>query len=71
MNDHVTSMRTNPVRERLRAGGHLYEQDGAVWFRSTDFGDDKDRVIYRSNGEPTYFAAGFGVAAVAARLPLG
>jgi arginyl-tRNA synthetase len=46
--------------ERLRAGGHVYEQDGAVWFRSTDFGDDKDRVIYRSNGEPTYFAADIG-----------
>jgi arginyl-tRNA synthetase len=46
--------------ERLRAGGHVYEQDGATWFRSTDFGDDKDRVIYRSNGEPTYFAADIG-----------
>jgi arginyl-tRNA synthetase len=46
--------------ERLREGGHVYEQDGAVWFRSTDFGDDKDRVIYRSNGEPTYFAADIG-----------
>jgi arginyl-tRNA synthetase len=46
--------------ERLRAGGHVYEQDGALWFRSTDFGDDKDRVIIRSNGEPTYFAADIG-----------
>jgi arginyl-tRNA synthetase len=46
--------------ERLREGGHVYEQDGAVWFRSTAFGDDKDRVIYRSNGEPTYFAADIG-----------
>ena len=46
--------------ERLRAGGYVYEQDGAVWFRSTDFGDDKDRVIIRSNGEPTYFAADIG-----------
>ncbi len=46
--------------ERLRAGGHVYEQDGATWFRSTTFGDDKDRVIYRSNGEPTYFAADIG-----------
>ena len=36
------------------------KQDGAVWFRSTDFGDDKDRVIFRSNGEPTYFAADIG-----------
>ena len=46
--------------ERLRAGGHVYEQDGAMWFRSTAFGDDKDRVIIRSNGEPTYFAADIG-----------
>ena len=45
---------------RLRERGHVYEQDGAIWFRSTDFGDDKDRVIYRSNGEPTYFAADIG-----------
>jgi arginyl-tRNA synthetase len=46
--------------ERLREHGHLYEQDGALWFRSTDFGDDKDRVVYRSNGQPTYFAADIG-----------
>ena len=46
--------------ERLRERGHVYEQDGAVWFRSTEFGDDKDRVIYRSNGQPTYFAADIG-----------
>lgn len=46
--------------ERLRAGGHAYEQDGALWFRSTDFGDDKDRVIYRADGRPTYFAADLG-----------
>ena len=46
--------------ERLRARGHVYEQDGATWFRSTAFGDDKDRVIYRSNGQPTYFAADIG-----------
>ena len=46
--------------DRLRERGHVYEQDGAVWFRSTDFGDDKDRVIFRSNGEPTYFAADIG-----------
>ncbi len=46
--------------ERLREHGHVYEEDGAVWFRSTDFGDDKDRVIFRSNGEPTYFAADIG-----------
>jgi arginyl-tRNA synthetase len=46
--------------ERLRERGHVYERDGAVWFRSTEFGDDKDRVIYRSNGQPTYFAADIG-----------
>jgi arginyl-tRNA synthetase len=43
--------------ERLRAQGHVFEEDGAVWVRTTDFGDDKDRVIRRSNGEYTYFAA--------------
>ena len=46
--------------ERLRERRHVYEQDGATWFRSTDLGDDKDRVIFRSNGEPTYFAADIG-----------
>jgi arginyl-tRNA synthetase len=46
--------------DRLRAGGHLYDQDGALWFRSTALGDDKDRVLIRSNGQPTYFAADVG-----------
>jgi arginyl-tRNA synthetase len=46
--------------DRLRAGGYVYEQDGAIWFASTTFGDDKDRVIIRSTGEPTYFAADIG-----------
>jgi arginyl-tRNA synthetase len=41
----------------LRAAGHVYEQDGAVWFRSTAFGDEKDRVLVRASGEPTYFLA--------------
>lgn len=44
--------------ERLRAAGHTYEMDGAVWLRTTDFGDDKDRVLVRSDekgGAPTYF----------------
>ncbi|HET7266129.1 MAG TPA: arginine--tRNA ligase [bacterium] len=41
----------------LRRRGVVYEQDGALWFRSTQFGDDKDRVIVRSDGRPTYFAA--------------
>jgi arginyl-tRNA synthetase len=43
--------------DRLRTAGHVYESEGATWFRSTTFGDDKDRVLVRSNGEPTYFAA--------------
>ena len=46
--------------ERLRGSAHLYEQDGALWFRSTAYGDDKDRVVIRSNGEPTYFASDLG-----------
>ena len=41
----------------LEAGGHLYEQDGAKWFRSTAFGDEKDRVVQRENGLFTYFAS--------------
>lgn len=43
--------------DRLREQGHVFDSDGAVWVRTTDFGDDKDRVIRRSNGEYTYFAA--------------
>lgn len=43
--------------ERLKASGHVYEQEGALWFRSTDFGDEKDRVIVRDNGQKTYFAS--------------
>jgi arginyl-tRNA synthetase len=42
---------------RLREQGHVYESDGAVWLRTTDFGDDKDRVLVKGDGEPTYFAA--------------
>jgi len=41
----------------LRARGFVEEREGAQWFRSTDFGDDKDRVVVRSSGEPTYFLA--------------
>jgi arginyl-tRNA synthetase len=43
--------------ERLREQGHVFDEGGAVWLRTTDFGDDKDRVLVRANGEPTYFAA--------------
>ncbi|MEX5716782.1 arginine--tRNA ligase [Geodermatophilus maliterrae] len=41
----------------LRGQGHVYEADGAVWLRTTTFGDDKDRVLVKADGEPTYFAA--------------
>ncbi|MEW8627278.1 MAG: arginine--tRNA ligase [Candidatus Thiodiazotropha sp.] len=47
----------NQVIERLRHSGHLYEKGGALWFRSTDFGDEKDRVVVRDNGQTTYFAS--------------
>jgi arginyl-tRNA synthetase len=43
--------------EKLRLGGHLYERDGALWFASIPFGDDKDRVMIRENGQTTYFAS--------------
>ncbi|WP_293695650.1 arginine--tRNA ligase [uncultured Agrococcus sp.] len=42
--------------ERLRELGHVFEHEGATWLRTTDFGDDKDRVIVRSNGAPAYFS---------------
>jgi len=41
---------------RLREQGHIYDADGAVWLRTTDFGDDKDRVLRKSDGDWTYFA---------------
>jgi arginyl-tRNA synthetase len=43
--------------EKLRDAGHLFDADGALWMRTTDFGDDKDRVLIRSDGELTYFAS--------------
>nr|WP_320048412.1 arginine--tRNA ligase [uncultured Desulfuromonas sp.] len=43
--------------DALTRDGFTYEQDGAIWFRTTDFGDDKDRVLIRSNGATTYFAS--------------
>ncbi len=46
--------------ERLRASGHLYTDEGALWFRSTTFGDDKDRVVRKSNGDFTYFGSDVG-----------
>ena len=47
----------NKAIERLRAAGQLYEKDGALWFRSSTFGDEKDRVVERENGQTTYFAS--------------
>jgi len=50
----------NKIKEacdRLLDKGYMYEQDGALWLKSTAFGDDKDRVVIRDNGVPTYFAA--------------
>ncbi len=41
----------------LETSGHVYRSEGATWLRTTEFGDDKDRVVVRSNGEPTYLAA--------------
>ncbi|AIS60879.1 arginine--tRNA ligase [Listeria ivanovii] len=44
-----------PALERLRQNGYIYEQDGATWLRTTDFEDDKDRVLIKSDGSYTYF----------------
>jgi arginyl-tRNA synthetase len=43
--------------EKLRSQGHVFEDEGAVWLRTTDFGDDKDRVLKKANGDLTYFAS--------------
>ena len=43
--------------EKLRAQGHVFELDGATWLRTTDFGDDKDRVLLKANGDLTYFSS--------------
>ena len=47
--------RVDETIRRLRETGLAYERDGALWLRTTEFGDDKDRVMVRSNGQPTYF----------------
>ena len=46
-----------PVLQILDEKGYLYEKDGNIWFKSTDFGDEKDRVVRRANGQSTYFAS--------------
>jgi arginyl-tRNA synthetase len=56
-NDLHLSGELDAVLSALRASGHVFEADGATWVRTTEFGDDKDRVIIRSNGEFTYFAS--------------
>ncbi len=50
-NDNVTQ-----VIRKLQEEGFIYEEGGTLWFKTTDFGDEKDRVVVRENGEPTYFA---------------
>ncbi|MDX1452859.1 MAG: arginine--tRNA ligase [Oleiphilaceae bacterium] len=51
------SAKIEEALDKLDKAGHLYEENGALWFRSTTFGDDKDRVVKRDNGETTYFAS--------------
>ncbi|EID10860.1 arginyl-tRNA synthetase [Mycobacterium xenopi RIVM700367] len=51
-----TSGRVNEAIERLRQNGNIYEKDGAIWLRSSAFGDDKDRVVIKSDGKPAYIA---------------
>jgi arginyl-tRNA synthetase len=53
----VESGAVNKAIERLRHSEHVYEKEGALWFRSTDYGDEKDRVLVRENGQSTYFAS--------------
>lgn len=52
-----TSGAINRALDKLQAQGRLYKQDGATWFRATEFGDEKDRVVVRENGQKTYFAS--------------
>ena len=49
--------RVDQAIAQLRASGNVYDKDGAIWLRTTDFGDDKDRVVIKSDGEPAYVAA--------------
>ncbi len=54
---HAEGAEIEEVLAIYKKSGSVYEDDGAVWFRSTDFGDEKDRVLIRSDGTPTYFLA--------------
>ena len=47
----------NHTLDKLKSNGHVYEEDGAIWLRTTDFGDDKDRVMIKSDGSFAYFAS--------------
>ncbi len=49
--------KTDDVIKKLSASGHIYEKNGALWFASSTLGDEKDRVVVRENGQPTYFAS--------------
>jgi arginyl-tRNA synthetase len=51
-----TSGRVDQAIDQLRAIGKIYEKDGATWLRTTEFGDDKDRVVIKSDGQPAYIA---------------
>ncbi len=53
----IDSGAINQAIERLTEAGHMYENEGAIWFKATAFGDDKDRVAVRDNGQTTYFAS--------------
>ena len=55
--EHFIQMLFNAVCDKLLANGNMYKQDGALWLKSTAYGDDKDRVVIRDNGVPTYLAA--------------
>jgi arginyl-tRNA synthetase len=54
--DLHSSGRVSQAVDRLRKAGHVYDLEGAVWLRTTDFGDDKDRPLIRSTGQPAYFS---------------
>ncbi len=53
----VSTEKINNALQTLIQNGHTYEKEGAIWFRSTEFGDEKDRVLVRENGQSTYFAS--------------
>ena len=57
LHDGAEASAVATVVAKLQANRHLYEKDGALWFRSTTFGDEKDRVVRRENGIYTYFAS--------------